>query len=50
MWERGLRNPTIVTIYNIATALGVSHVDLVMPDDVARREEAKLQKRKSGKK
>jgi transcriptional regulator with XRE-family HTH domain len=44
--ERGLRNPTIVTIYNIATALGVSHVDLVTPDDIARREEAKLQKRK----
>ena len=48
--ERGLRNPTIVTLYHIATALGVSHVDLVAPDDVARREDAKLPKRKSGKK
>ena len=48
--ERGLRNPTIVSIYNIATALGVSHVDLVMPDDEARREDEKLQKRKSSKK
>jgi transcriptional regulator with XRE-family HTH domain len=46
--ERGLRNPTIVSIYNLATALGVSHVDLVMPDDKALREEEKLQKRKSG--
>lgn len=30
--ERGKRNPTIVTIYEIASALGVSHVDLVRPD------------------
>jgi transcriptional regulator with XRE-family HTH domain len=29
--ENGLRNPTIVTIYEIATALEVSHVDLVQP-------------------
>lgn len=48
--ERGLRNPTIVSIYNLATALGVSHVDLVMPDDEARREDEKVQKRKSGRK
>jgi transcriptional regulator with XRE-family HTH domain len=47
--ERGQRNPTIVSIYNIATALGVSHVDLVMPDDEARHEDEKAQKRKSGK-
>ena len=30
--ERGKRNPTIVTIYEIAQALEVSHVDLVLPD------------------
>ena len=48
--ERGLRNPTIVTLYHIATALGVSHVDLVQPDDDARREDAKPPKRKPGKK
>jgi transcriptional regulator with XRE-family HTH domain len=30
--ERGLRNPTIVTIYEIATAIGVSHMEIVMPD------------------
>lgn len=29
--ERGKRNPTIVTIYEIAQALGVSHVELVQP-------------------
>lgn len=29
--ERGERNPTIVTIFEIAQALGVSHVDLVAP-------------------
>ena len=29
--ERGKRNPTIVTIYEISQALGVSHVDLVRP-------------------
>jgi transcriptional regulator with XRE-family HTH domain len=30
--ERGHRNPTIVTLYELATALGISHVDLVQPD------------------
>ena len=30
--ERGKRNPTIVTIYEIAQALEVTHVDLVAPD------------------
>lgn len=31
--DRGQRrNPTIVTIYEIASALGVSHIDLVTPD------------------
>lgn len=29
--ERGKRNPTIVTIYEIALALEVSHVELVAP-------------------
>ena len=27
--ERGRRNPTIVTVYELAQALGVSHVDLL---------------------
>src|SRR6516165_9273200 len=39
--ERGLRNPTVVTLYHLASALGVSHVELVTPDDEARREAAK---------
>jgi transcriptional regulator with XRE-family HTH domain len=30
--ERGLRNPTIVTIFELASALGASHMDLVRPD------------------
>jgi len=30
--ERGIRNPTIVTLYELAQALGVSHVELVLPD------------------
>ena len=29
--ERGQRNPTIVTVYEIACALGVSHLDLLRP-------------------
>jgi transcriptional regulator with XRE-family HTH domain len=27
--ERGRRNPTVVTVYELATALGVSHMELV---------------------
>jgi len=27
--ERGKRNPTVVTLYELATALGVSHVELI---------------------
>ena len=27
--ERGLRNPTIISVYEIAQALGVSHLDLL---------------------
>jgi transcriptional regulator with XRE-family HTH domain len=30
--ESGKRNPTVVTLYELATALGVSHVELVRPD------------------
>jgi len=29
--ERGKRNPTIVTIYELAMALSVTHVELVKP-------------------
>lgn len=30
--ERGKRNSSIITLFEIAQALGVSHVELVMPD------------------
>ena len=29
--ERGQRNPTVITVYELATALGVSHMDLPRP-------------------
>jgi transcriptional regulator with XRE-family HTH domain len=29
--ERGRRNPTVITLYELAQALGVSHVQLVEP-------------------
>jgi hypothetical protein len=32
-WEQGRRNPTIVTLYELATALGVNHVELVVPSN-----------------
>ena len=28
--ERGKRNPTVVSVYEIAQALGVTHLDLMM--------------------
>ncbi|RWK14789.1 MAG: XRE family transcriptional regulator [Mesorhizobium sp.] len=31
--ERGKRNPTVITLYELAQAIGVSHVDLVRPDN-----------------
>lgn len=36
--ERGRRNPTIITLYELALALGVSHIALVEPDDEASSE------------
>jgi transcriptional regulator with XRE-family HTH domain len=44
--ERGRRNPTIVTLFELASALGISHVDLVAPDDEARAERTKSGKRR----
>ena len=44
--ERGRRNPTVVTLFHLANALGVGHVDLVQPDHDARSERTKLPKRK----
>jgi transcriptional regulator with XRE-family HTH domain len=48
--ERGQRNPTVVTLFHLATALGVSPVELVTPDDEAPRESARAPKPKSRKK
>lgn len=31
--ERGLSNPTIITIYELAQAIGVDYMDIVRPDD-----------------
>ncbi len=30
--ERGRRNPTVITLYELSQALGVSHVELLKPD------------------
>jgi transcriptional regulator with XRE-family HTH domain len=29
--EKGARNPTVITLYELAQALGVSHLDLLRP-------------------
>jgi transcriptional regulator with XRE-family HTH domain len=44
--ETGRRNPTVVTLFELASTLGISHVDLVVPDDEVRGERAKSGKRK----
>lgn len=36
--ERGRRNPTIITLYELAQALGVSHIELLTPDTDEARE------------
>src|ERR1700732_1948154 len=33
--EQGRRNPTVVSLYELATALGVSHMELVRPSEGA---------------
>jgi len=35
--ERGRRNPTIITIYELSVALGISHIDLVRPPKAVGR-------------
>jgi transcriptional regulator with XRE-family HTH domain len=32
-FERGRRNPTVITLYELVQAFGVSHGELVEPDD-----------------
>lgn len=34
--ERGLRNSTVVTLYELAQAFDVNHVELATPDDQVR--------------
>lgn len=34
--ERGRRNPTVITLYELAQALGVSHVELVVPESATK--------------
>ncbi len=34
--ERGRRNPTVITLFELARALGVSHMELVAPDESDR--------------
>ena len=38
--ERGNRNPTVVLLYLLAEQLEISHVELVLPDDEAKAEDA----------
>lgn len=45
--EVGKRNPTVVTIYELAQALGVSHVELVMPAEGGETRTARSRKAKT---
>jgi transcriptional regulator with XRE-family HTH domain len=36
--EKGQRNPTVVTVYELSLALGVNYLDLLKPDTQAKRE------------
>ncbi|MGE7468601.1 helix-turn-helix domain-containing protein [Bosea sp. NPDC003192] len=31
--ERGRRNPTVITLFELARALGVNHVELITPEN-----------------
>lgn len=44
--ERGRRNPTVVSLFELASTLGLSHVDLVLPDDEFCKERTKTPKQK----
>ena len=35
--EQGHRNPTVITLFELSLALGVSHLDLVRPPKSPRR-------------
>jgi len=38
--ERGRRNPTVITLYELAQVLGVPHIALLEPDAQAHAEDA----------
>lgn len=46
--ERGLVNPTVITLFELAHPLGIGLEDLVRPDEEAERELAKLRRRRKG--
>ena len=35
--EKGQRNPTVVTVYELSVALGVNYIELLKPDAQAKR-------------
>jgi transcriptional regulator with XRE-family HTH domain len=41
--ENGRRNPTVITLFELAQVLGVSHVELVMPDEEKQKPRKKGQ-------
>lgn len=45
--ERGKRNPTIVTLYELAEALGVEHIELIRPDEEAMGQDRERRARSS---
>ena len=45
--ERGRRNPTVVTLFELASALGVDHIELVMPEQEFEAEASKRAKLRS---
>jgi transcriptional regulator with XRE-family HTH domain len=46
--EQGKRNPTILSLYELALALGVDQVALVAPDEAALEEDARRRAPSSG--
>ncbi|MHB8886145.1 MAG: helix-turn-helix domain-containing protein [Methylovirgula sp.] len=42
--ERGRRNPTVVTLFELSQALGVEPVALIMPDEEALADGARRRK------
>ncbi len=36
--EKGQRNPTVVTVYELSLALGVNYIELLKPDARAKKE------------